>query len=195
MVERRCNTKQVVFVGQFLVDFNGTQAAIRAGYSEKNASRIASELLGKPHVQEEIRKRQAELAKKLEIRQETVVMELARLGFSDMRNYVSWGPSGVNLKDSAELTEDEARAVIEVSETRSENGSTVKFKLADKKGPLELLGKHLGLLGKNGNGHEGDNVTNIQIVFNSLGALSDEQLRAIVAGRARLQVVEGEVVE
>lgn len=39
---------QVRFVDEYLVDLNGTQAAIRAGYSEKTARQAAAENLSKP---------------------------------------------------------------------------------------------------------------------------------------------------
>ena len=42
--------KQSAFVDEYLVDLNATQAAIRAGYSSKTASQIASGLLGRAHV-------------------------------------------------------------------------------------------------------------------------------------------------
>ena len=46
--------KQKQFCEEYIIDLNGTQAAIRAGYSEKTANRIASELLSKLDIQEYI---------------------------------------------------------------------------------------------------------------------------------------------
>ena len=46
------NEKQKQFCEEYIIDLNGTQAAIRAGYSEKTANRIASELLTKLDIQE-----------------------------------------------------------------------------------------------------------------------------------------------
>jgi len=42
--------KQAPFVEEYLIDFNGTRAAIAAGYSEKTATSMASENLRKPHI-------------------------------------------------------------------------------------------------------------------------------------------------
>ena len=53
----RLTNKQKQFIEQYLVDFNGTQAAIRAGYSAKTAKVISSENLTKPDVAKEIRSR------------------------------------------------------------------------------------------------------------------------------------------
>lgn len=52
--------KQKRFCEEYLVDMNGTQAAIRAGYSEKTANVIASENLTKPYINEYIKKMQEE---------------------------------------------------------------------------------------------------------------------------------------
>jgi len=48
------NTKQSVFVKEYLRDFNATQAALRAGYSERTAGSIGHNLLKKVEIQEEI---------------------------------------------------------------------------------------------------------------------------------------------
>lgn len=46
--------KQRQFVNEYLIDLNGAQAAIRAGYSPDTAKDIACENLAKPHLQAEI---------------------------------------------------------------------------------------------------------------------------------------------
>lgn len=48
------NDRQKRFVDEYLVDFNATQAAIRAGYSQKSARSIGSENLTKPDISEAI---------------------------------------------------------------------------------------------------------------------------------------------
>ena len=143
--EKKLTPKQRAFVLEYLVDLNATQAAIRAGYSKKSAARIGVELLNKTQVSQAVAKAQERRAKKLEVNQETVIKELARIAFADPRSVFSWGPDGVMLRDSAELTDDEAVAVADVSETRTESGGSIKAKLHDKVKALELLGRHLGM--------------------------------------------------
>ena len=46
--------KQKAFIQEYLVDLNATQAAIRAGYSIKTATKIASENLTKPDIQKAV---------------------------------------------------------------------------------------------------------------------------------------------
>lgn len=45
---RKLNPRQRLFVQEFLIDLNATQAAIRAGYSKRTAQRTGSENLSKP---------------------------------------------------------------------------------------------------------------------------------------------------
>jgi phage terminase small subunit len=47
-------TKQRLFVEYYLQSFNATQAAIKAGYSERSARSIAAEVLAKPDIRAEI---------------------------------------------------------------------------------------------------------------------------------------------
>lgn len=56
----KLTAKQQRFCDEYLIDLNATQAAIRAGYSKKNANNIASENLAKPNIQKYIRDRMAE---------------------------------------------------------------------------------------------------------------------------------------
>jgi len=65
--------KQRKFCEEYLIDLNGTQAAIRAGYSEKTARSIGSELLTKPDIQDYIKSRQESLQQKTGITQEWVL--------------------------------------------------------------------------------------------------------------------------
>lgn len=48
------NDQQERFCHEYIVDLNGTQAAIRAGYSEKSAAQISSENLRKPNIRQRI---------------------------------------------------------------------------------------------------------------------------------------------
>ena len=96
--------KQEQFCREYIIDLNATQAAIRAGYSKKNADKIGSQLLGKTRVLDRI----AELKKEninrvaseseLEIRADRTLLEIARIAYSDPRSVMEWGPDGVRLK-------------------------------------------------------------------------------------------------
>lgn len=137
--------KQHRFVEEYLIDLNASAAARRAGYSVHVANRIASENLSKPVIADAIAQRQKVLQEKVGITQERVLNELAKIAFGDQRRVMSWGKGGVSLRESEDLTDDDAAAVAEVAETRTKDGGSLKLKTHDKVGALKLLGEHLGL--------------------------------------------------
>jgi phage terminase small subunit len=143
--DRRLTPKQQQFVEEYLVDLNATQASIRAGYSRRTAEWIGPQLLGKTHVQAAVQAAMSARAARTEVTQDRVVTELARVAFGDARKVMTWGPDGLTLKASSELTDEEAAFVAEVSETTTEHGGSLKLKTNDKLKALELLGRHLGM--------------------------------------------------
>lgn len=68
--------KQQRFVEEYLIDLNATQAAIRAGYSEKTAKEIGSENLTKPNIAKAITEAQEKLSNKAQVTVEMVVQGL-----------------------------------------------------------------------------------------------------------------------
>lgn len=75
--------KQKRFCEEYLIDLNATQAAVRAGYSPKTASRIAVELLNKTHVSQYLAKLMQVRSESTKITSEQVVKELEKIAFSD----------------------------------------------------------------------------------------------------------------
>lgn len=72
----KMTAKQKRFCDEYLIDLNATKAAIRAGYSEKNARNIASENLAKPNIKAYIDARMAEKEKELIADQDEVLKYL-----------------------------------------------------------------------------------------------------------------------
>lgn len=68
--------KQLRFIDEYLVDMNGTAAAVRAGYSAKCARSIATENLSKPALQAALQVRQAQMAYRLEITRQAVIQRI-----------------------------------------------------------------------------------------------------------------------
>ena len=118
--------KQTAFVREYLVDLNATQAAIRAGYSERTASRIGPQLLGKTCVREAIEKAQAKRARRVEVTQDYVLSNLVEVVERTMQR------APVLDRKGEQVTDEEGRAVW-----------TFDAKGANR--ALELLGKHLGI--------------------------------------------------
>ncbi len=139
--------KQQLFVREYLVDLNATQAAIRAGYSERTAMQQGSRLLMDVEIAAAVQAGMDKRAGKLEITAERVLQEIARLAFFDpSKLYDEQGrPRPVH-----ELDEDTRRAIagVEIEEVGGGDSPLVrtrKVKLADKGANLERLGKHLKL--------------------------------------------------
>ena len=70
--------KQRRFVEEYLIDFNATQACIRAGYSAKTADRIGPELLGKTCVALAIREGMSKIGERTKVNQDYVKSILVR---------------------------------------------------------------------------------------------------------------------
>ena len=71
--------KQSAFVREYMIDLNATQAAIRAGYSEKTANRIGAENLSKPVIQEAIQQRHKAAEEKCAVTVEWILSEIAKI--------------------------------------------------------------------------------------------------------------------
>lgn len=128
------------------MDLNATQAAIRAGYSEKTAAVIGNENLIKPYIQEYIRYLQKKISDKLEVTTEKVVREYAKLAFSSIKHI--YDEEG-ELIPIHELPDDVASALSEIKED-TVAGVVLKkaYKMHSKTAALDALGKHLGLFEK-----------------------------------------------
>ena len=150
--------KQGRFVEEYLIDLNATQAAIRAGYSEKTAYSMGQRLLKHVEVDAAVSEAKAKRAKRTELTQDMVLREYAKIGFADLRKAVRWGrspidgestyadPNGLNvypveMVPSDELDDDTAAAISEVSLTQA----GIKIKMHDKKSALDSIAKHLGM--------------------------------------------------
>lgn len=80
--------RQQRFVREYLIDPNGTQAAIRAGYSANSAAEQAYDLLRKAHIKDAIQAGQKKLQDKLDIKAENVVRQLALIATADPRELI-----------------------------------------------------------------------------------------------------------
>ncbi|HSA31947.1 MAG TPA: terminase small subunit [Candidatus Omnitrophota bacterium] len=160
-MKKELNDKQMAFCREYVVDYNGTQAAIRAGYSKKTANRIAYTLLTKIDIQREIARRESLIENKTTVTKEKIIRELSLLGFSDMQDHITIDDSGcVQAVGIDELPIGASRAIKKVKERRiikSVQGtaknpsedvileSTLEYELHDKINPLINMGKELGM--------------------------------------------------
>jgi phage terminase small subunit len=193
--------KQERFVEEYLIDLNATQAAIRAGYSEKTAYAIGEQNLRKLEVATAIAARRAVLTEVAEVTQERIVREYAKLGFSKVSDIIAWGSREVQIgfdADGKRLSPDQIEDAVmvrselapyvdaipsdQLSEAALASVSEValtkdglRIKLHDKRAALQDLGRHLGMF-VDRHEHKVD-VTLRSLILESMG-----------------EVIEGEVV-
>ena len=84
----KLSAKQQAFCREYLVDFNATQAAIRAGYSERSARSIGNENLTKPDIQKYLVALQKPVLEQFEVTQERVIQEIISLAFSNIFDFL-----------------------------------------------------------------------------------------------------------
>jgi len=136
--------KQELFVKEYLIDFNATQAAIRAGYSKGSATVIGYENLTKPYIADAIAEEAKKRIEEAEITVSDVLNEYKRIAFLDIRK--AFDEQG-RLLPIQDMPEDVARAIagFEVTALGDEDNPVVtsKVKLIDKRGALQDLGKYL----------------------------------------------------
>jgi phage terminase small subunit len=173
--------RQERFVEEYLVDLNAKQAAIRAGYSPKTAEAQGSRLLRHVKVQRALTARMAARSQRTEIAADRTLLEIARIGFSDLRRLFH---QDGRLKHPHEWDDDTAASIASVEVvTRNLGDGQVedvhRIKFWDKGKALEQLSRHLGLY------H--DQVPSEQGHDRPLTDLTDEELyQRLLDARVRL---------
>lgn len=132
--------QQEMFCREYLVDFNGTKAAIRAHYSEKTAAQTASRLLRNVKIQARLAKLQQKAASRNDITIDRIISEFAKIGFSDLKNYVQVGEDTILVNSLEDLPPGMSAAVESIQQTKD----GVRIKLYNKIEALRDLAKHLG---------------------------------------------------
>jgi phage terminase small subunit len=134
--------RQQRFVEEYLRDARPKAAAIRAGYSETSAARIAWRLLHDPLVAAHIRAAQRDRSERLRISADRIVLEHARLALADIGRIVRLTSKGPRLRRPEDITADESAAVREV--IRRKDG--FHLRLYDKTKSLNVLTEMLGVV-------------------------------------------------
>jgi len=151
--EIRLSEREIMFCEYYLGDSNrnATQAAIKAGYSERSANSTAPEILAKSSVQKYLANKTAPILEALGITQERILKRLADIAFADLKDLVNedW-----DLKSPEEIDERHHGALAQVEvETVSiqEGAGTVtkkRFKLKQSEKALLTLAEISGLINR-----------------------------------------------
>lgn len=145
--------RRAMFVQEYLVDLNGTKAAIRSGYAPESAHVEASRLLSDAKVGAAVQEAMDHRAARLGVTQDRVVAELAKLGFANMMDYITVPEGGDAFVDLTTMTRDQAAALAEFTVEEYVEGrgpesrdvKRLKVKLVDKRAALVDLGRHIGM--------------------------------------------------
>ena len=145
--------KQRKFVEEYVLCDNGTEAAIRAGYSPKSARKMASQLLDIPGLSDAVAEKRRRLEVKTEITSAQVLEELGRIAFSDVGDVLDFSGAEPRLRAANEIPLRARRAIQSVKVKRYIEGhgesakevEVVEFKFWSKDAALEKLGKRFGL--------------------------------------------------
>ena len=110
--------KQERFCLEYVVDFNASDAARRAGYSEKTAGAIGWENLKKPEITQRVQELTQDDATATELTRERVIaglMEIATTGKAESARVRSWELLGKHLAmftDRIEVTQVPDRQLV-----------------------------------------------------------------------------------
>ncbi len=180
----KLSPKQKRFVEEYIIDLNATQAAIRAGYSEKTARSQGQRLLTNVDIENEIQRAMDKRSLRTEITADMVLREYAKIGFSNISDYLKvnsretvvdykeneegerspvteWVQS-VELYDTDGIGKEKMDAVAEIKQTRD----GIALKLHDKKGALDSIARHLGMFTDKIE-HSGGTESKLVVVFDS----------------------------
>ncbi len=120
MPTEKLTPKQQRFVEEYLIDLNATQAAVRAGYSQRTANEQGYENLTKPHIAAAISEAQQRRSERTEITQDWVLERLVAVAERTMQ-------------------------AEPVRDTQGNQTGDYTFQAAGANRALELIGKHLGM--------------------------------------------------
>lgn len=146
MSEGKLTDKQRRFCEEYVIDWNGTRAAIAAGYSEKTAYSIANENLNKPELKayiDEIKDNLSLLSGVTALRN---IKELAKIAYSNVSDFKQdW----FTFKKFEDLTNEQKAAIAEITHSEISIGEDMvkvveKLKVHDKLKAIAMLNKMFG---------------------------------------------------
>lgn len=165
--------KQRLFVDEYLIDLNATQAAIRAGYSKRTAGQIGDENLKKPQIAQAIKAAMESRNKRAQIDADYVLRRLVEIDQMDVADILTDDMSVKPLNEWPKVWRqylagfDVSELFEGVGKEREFVGFLKKLKWPDKVKNLELLGKHVNV-----------NAFRDQVDLNVVGSLADDIAKA-----------------
>ena len=115
-MRKTLSPKRKAFVAEYLVDLNATQAAIRAGYSEKTARSQGQRLLTKADIQEAIQAAQAKRAERLEITADMLLQDAYKDATATLDKFMTVDEDGAARIDMRGCSRDDIAALTELTQ-------------------------------------------------------------------------------
>ena len=147
--------KQARFVAEYLIDLNATQAAIRAGYSQKTASQQGARLLRNVKVREAVAQGERRQLKAADVEKDRIIQELKAIAFA--KPILGMCGQDGKILPAEQWPEDIHAAIrsfeVVVRSAPARGGypdTVVKVSFCNKVAALELLGKHFGVAQQHG---------------------------------------------
>jgi len=146
------NDKQKAFVNEYFKDYNTTNAAKRAGYSESCCSAIGCRLKKDPRIKRLMKKEMIVIRELAHLEAADVLQEMMNVATANLADYIKWDSEGnISIKPSADIPRELMGFIEEISQT---TGKGLKIKLRDRDKMLELLAKHYKLFEAEGSGNQ-----------------------------------------
>jgi phage terminase small subunit len=157
--------KQEAFVREYAIDWNATQAAIRAGYKPHAAEVQGSKMLSIPKIQAALSSVNQQIAKKHELTTDRMVIEYKSLAYSNITDFLE-DDGTIALGKLKSLPKEltaaiESVTVIDGFDKKGKPTRQAKIKLYSKTAALEAIGRHLGWFQKD-NEQKPATVVNLQ---------------------------------
>lgn len=138
----KLTAKQKRFVEEYLIDLNATQAYIRAGYKNYDSAGVeANKTLNNPKIRQAVDEAMAERSRRTGINQDRILQEIAKLALVNIDDVVDLQTARIK----PEATKEDLACIQSIKIKPTEFGEEREIKFYDKKGSLELAGRHLGM--------------------------------------------------
>ena len=149
----KLSEKQKRFCEEYVIDLNATQAAIRAGYSQTSARRVASQNMTKHDIQSYIQELRQKQQERTDITADMVIKELAAIGFANLEDVVEVNNHYSAIRSEDKRPERSKKALKKVKFRRyvegrgedSQEVEVVEVEMHSKLDALDKLGRHFGI--------------------------------------------------
>lgn len=155
---RKLDFKQQRFCEEYIIDWNGNKAAIRAGYSPRSARAQASTLLTKPNIQAYIQTCKLKIEQLAGVSKLKALKKLGQIAFTDLTD--AFNDDG-SLKQIKEMNKDVKACISGIETTTMDDVAVTKIKTESQRGAIQDMAKMLGWNEPDKVEHSGD--INIEI--------------------------------